>query len=219
MDARGVGCCDPRYAASNLPGQPEESLVRGRNLRLSYIELHAASAFSFLDGASLPEALVNACHDFEMPAMALLDRDGVYGSARFHLTGKKAGVRAHVGAELSLSSGCTLPVLALNRIGYQNLCRLLTESKLRAAKGKSTVSEEELLRYAEGLVCLTGSERGPLPHALLKDGYSKGLRVAEQLVEIFGRDHVYVELQRHFVREEEAVNQRAIEIARNLKLP
>ena len=70
---------------------------------MSYIELHAASAFSFLDGASLPEALIGACHEFEMPAMALLDRDGVYGAARFHLAGKKAGVRAHVGAEISMS--------------------------------------------------------------------------------------------------------------------
>ena len=186
---------------------------------MSYIELHAASAFSFLDGASLPEAMINACHDFEMPAMALLDRDGVYGSARFHLTGKKAEVRAHVGAEISLSSGCALPVLALNRTGYQNLCRLLTESKLRAAKGKATVSEEQLRRYSQGLVCLTGGEHGPLPQALLREGIGKGLKTTEQLVEIFGPDRVYVELQRHFLREEEAVNQRAIEIARKLKLP
>ena len=186
---------------------------------MSYIELHAASAFSFLDGASLPEALINTCHEFEMPAMALLDHDGVYGSARFHLTGKKAGVRAHVGAEISLSSGCTLPVLVLDRTGYQNLCRLLTESKLRAAKGKATVSEEELRHYSKGLVCLTGGEHGPLPQALLKEGYNQGLQATERLVEIFGRDRVYVELQRHFLREEEAANQRAIEIARKLKLP
>jgi error-prone DNA polymerase len=186
---------------------------------LSYIELHAASAFSFLDGASLPETLINACHEFEMPAMALLDRDGVYGSARFHLTAKKAGVRAHVGAEISLDSGCALPVLALDRTGYQNLCRLLTESKLRAAKGASTVSENELRRYSRGLICLTGGECGPLPRATLKEGFDEGLRVTERLVEIFGHDRVYVELQRHFLREQESVNQRAVEIARKLKLP
>jgi error-prone DNA polymerase len=186
---------------------------------LSYIELHAASAFSFLDGASLPETLINACHEFEMPAMALLDRDGVYGSARFHLTAKKAGVRAHVGAEISLDSGCTLPVLALDRTGYQNLCRLLTESKLRASKGTATVSENELRRYSKGLICLTGGEHGPLPQATLKNGFDEGLRITERLVEIFGHDRVYVELQRHFLREQESVNQRAVEIARKLKLP
>ena len=186
---------------------------------MSYVELHAASAFSFLDGASLPEALINACHEFEMPAMALLDRDGVYGSARFHLTGKKAGVRAHVGAEISLDSGCVLPVLALDRRGYQNLCRLLTESKLRAPKGTATVSEDQLRHYSEGLICLTGGERGPLPQATLKKGFHEGLKITERLVDIFGRDRIYVELQRHFVRDQEAVNQRAVEIAQRLKLP
>jgi error-prone DNA polymerase len=154
-----------------------------------------------------------------MPAMALLDRDGVYGSARFHLTAKKAGVRAHVGAEISLDSGCTLPVLTLDRTGYQNLCRLLTESKLRASKGTATVSENELRRYSKGLICLTGGEHGPLPQATLKNGFDEGLRITERLVEIFGHDRVYVELQRHFLREQESVNQRAVEIARKLKLP
>ena len=194
-------------------------MVCGRDLRLSYVELHAASAFSFLDGASLPEALIEACHEFEMPAMALLDRDGVYGSARFHLAGKKAGVRAHVGAEISMDSGCSLPVLALDRRGYQNLCRLLTESKLRAAKGTATVSEEQLRQYSQGLICLTGGERGQLTQSTLKKGFREGLRVTERLVEIFGRDRVYIELQRHFLRDQEAVNQRAVEIARSLRLP
>ncbi len=186
---------------------------------MSYIELHAASAFSFLDGASLPESLIEACHNFEMPAMALLDRDGIYGAARFHLSGKKAGVRAHVGAEISLSSGCQLPVLVLNRSGYRNLCRLLTQMKLNAPKGTATLSEEDLLPYSEGLVCLTGSERGPLPRALHRGGMPEGRRTIERLVEIFGRDRVVVELQRHYLRDEEAANQRAVEIARSLRLP
>jgi error-prone DNA polymerase len=186
---------------------------------LSYIELHASSAFSFLDGASLPETLIETCHAYEMPSMALLDRDGVYGAARFHLAGKKAGVRAHVGAEISLKSGSALPVLARNRTGYQNLCRLLTQMKLHAPKGTATLREDDLIPFAEGLVCLTGSEQGPLPRAIRNGGESEGRRVTERLVNIFGADGVYVELQRHFLREEEAVNQRAISIARTLKLP
>src|SRR5688572_8211520 len=187
MGYRGLG-----FPAENLSRGRKQPLVCRGDLRLSYIELHAASAFSFLDGASLPERLIEACHAFEMPAMALLDRDGVYGSARFHLAAKKAGIQAHVGAELSLTSGGTLPVLVLNRKGYQNLCRLLTQSKLNSPKGTATVSEEDLMPYSEGLVCLSKGERGR--------------RGVERLVEIFGRDGVYVELQRHFVRDEEAVN-------------
>jgi error-prone DNA polymerase len=186
---------------------------------LSYVELHATSAFSFLNGASLPEALIRACSDFGMPAMALLDADGVYGSARFHLAAKKAGVHAHVGAEITLASGCTLPVLAINRTGYQNLCRLLTQMKLRAPKGKATAREEDLPAYSEGLVCLTGGENGPLHHAVRTGGAAEGRGVVQKLGEIFGSDGVYVELQRHFLREEEAVNQRAVEIAHNLRLP
>ena len=72
---------------------------------MKYIELHASSAFSFLDGASLPEELIGACAAYAMPAMALLDRDGVYGAPRFHLAAIKAGIRAHIGAEVSVAPG------------------------------------------------------------------------------------------------------------------
>jgi error-prone DNA polymerase len=68
-----------------------------------YIELHARSAFSFLEGASLPEEMAGVCAELGLPGMALLDRDGVYGAPRFHLAAKKAGVRAHIGAELTVS--------------------------------------------------------------------------------------------------------------------
>ena len=66
-----------------------------------YIELHSRSAFSFLEGSSLPENLIARCAELNMPAMALLDRDGVYGAARFHMAAKKAGIKAHIGAEVT----------------------------------------------------------------------------------------------------------------------
>ena len=69
-----------------------------------YIELHTRSAFSFLEGASLPEDLVATCANLNMPAMALLDRDGVYGAPRFHIAAKKAGIKAHIGAEVTCES-------------------------------------------------------------------------------------------------------------------
>src|SRR5438552_15585375 len=96
-----------------------------------YLELHARSAFSFLEGASLPEELATLCAELDMPAMALLDRDGVYGAPRFHLAAKKLGVRAHIGAEVTLEDGSVLPLLVETRAGYQNLCRLITNVKLR----------------------------------------------------------------------------------------
>ena len=104
-------------------------------MKEAYIELHARSAFSFLEGASLPEELASRCAELNMPGMALLDRDGVSGSARFHLAAKKLGLRAHIGAEVTSAGGCRYPVLAENRTGYQNLCRLITRMKMRSKKG------------------------------------------------------------------------------------
>src|SRR2546426_6509000 len=147
-----------------------------------YIELHASSAFSFLDGASLPEELVGACAEYEMPAIALLDRDGVYGAPRLHHAAKKAGLQAHIGAEVTSTTGVRYSLLAETREGYQNLCRLLTRMKLRAAKGKGAVTEDELAAHARGLVCLTGGECGPLTTTIPNN---TGRRTLEQLVAIF----------------------------------
>jgi error-prone DNA polymerase len=217
-----------------------------------YVELHARSAFSFLEGASLPEDLVAACNALHMPAMALLDRDGVYGSPRFHLAAQRIGIKAHIGAEvtceehppqrhgdpenaktkirnsqsamnssvsLCLCGGFRLPLLAATRAGYQNLCRLITKMKLRAAKGEGTVREDELQEHAAGLICLTGDAKGPLAAALARGGIEEGRHALEHLIHIFGHENVYVELQRHFLREEEAQNRAAIEMARSLNLP
>jgi error-prone DNA polymerase len=211
-----------------------------------YIELHSRSAFSFLEGASLPESLVAACANLNMPAMALLDRDGVYGSPRFHMAAKKAKIKAHIGAEvtcelfsprrhgdtekvihkstdssvpLSLCGKFRLPLLVSSRQGYQNLCRLITKMKLRSVKGEGVVCEEELREHATGLICLTGDDNGPLAFALAHSGLEEARGCVEQLTNIFGRENVYVELQRHFHREQEARNHAAIEIAHSLQLP
>jgi error-prone DNA polymerase len=234
-----------------------------------YTELHARSAFSFLEGSSLPEELMSACARLNMPAMALLDTEGVYGAPRFHLAAKKLGIKAHIGAEvsallprshgdtektkatsrsqvddlcrrtsdnqqfknfsvpkpaLSAAEGCLrgksrLPLLVSSRAGYQNLCRLITKMKLRAKKGEGEVCEEELEEHAPGLICLTGGAGGPLASALQHGGSEEARKQIEQLIGMFGRGNVYIELQRHFHREEETRNRAAIAIARSLNLP
>ncbi|MBV8828514.1 MAG: error-prone DNA polymerase, partial [Acidobacteriaceae bacterium] len=192
---------------------------------MQYIELHARSAFSFLAGASLPESLACACVERQLPAMALLDRNGVYGSARFHLTSKANNIKAHVGAEISVSGclGCPgsyYPLLVQNRAGYQNLCRLITKTKLRAPKNTPTAATlSELEQHASGLLCLTGDEDGPLAQALYSGGKAEGRGLLKRLTHIFGVDNVYVELQRHFRADQEYRNHVAIELARELKLP
>jgi error-prone DNA polymerase len=165
-----------------------------------YVELHARSAFSFLQGASLPEDLVSAGHDLGIPAMALLDRDGVYGAPRFHLAAKKTGMRAHIGSEITCTNGRRYPLLCENREGYRNLCRLVTRMKLRAKKGEGAATLEEIAEFAQGLICLT-------PH------------IDETLAGIFGQRNLYAELQRHMDRHEEARNQAVVEKARRMGIP
>src|ERR1700758_1630385 len=174
-----------------------------------YVELHAASAFSFLEGASQPEKLVERAVELEMPAMALLDRNGVYGSARFHTSATRNDIHAHVGAEISVSSlgprltppawlphqhvaePARLPLLCESRAGYQNLCQLITQFKMREKyKGEGTATVEDLQHYAPGLVCITGGDEGPLAAALASGGEDAGRETVEQLVRIFGRDNI-----------------------------
>jgi error-prone DNA polymerase len=187
---------------------------------MPYVELHARSAFTFLEGASLPESLVARCAEQNLPAMALLDRHGVYGAARFHMAAKRCGIKAHVGAEVSIAEGGNYPLLVESRTGYQNLCRMITTAKLRTNKKTvATVGLAELQSHAQGLICLTGDENGPLAHALAKDGMAGGRDLLRQLISIFGSQNVYVELQRHADRFQEARNQAAVSLARERGLP
>jgi error-prone DNA polymerase len=209
-----------------------------RSMTDGYVELHAASAFSFLEGASQPESLIERAVELEMPAMALLDRNGVYGCARFHTSAKRNKIRALIGAEVAFSSlgprltspawsphqhieePVRLPLLCESRTGYQNLCQLITRFKMRErTKKEGAATQDELQQYSSGLVCLTGGNEGPLAAALVHGGEDAGYKTVERLTHIFGRKNVYIELQRHHEREEEWRNQAAIRIARSLKLP
>ena len=203
-----------------------------------YIELHAASAFSFLEGASVPENLIRAAFEHDMPAMALLDRNGVYGLPRFHASAQANNMRAHVGAEVAVGDWgmrleppawtphrkapepVRLSLLCVSRTGYQNLCRMITRYKMRErgkAEGEATASD--LAEFAPGLICLTGGDEGPLAAALTQGGEAAGRKLLEQLVQLYGQANVYVELQRHGERAEEWRNQAALRLAESLRLP
>ena len=130
---------------------------------MSYVELHAGSAFSFLRGASFPEQLAETAAELEMPAMALLDRNGVYGAQRFSVAAREQNMRPIIGCELSLEDDSILQVLVENRTGYKNLCELLTQAHLRNEKGMCAVQWSELPEFAEGLVALFGLGSAHLP--------------------------------------------------------
>jgi error-prone DNA polymerase len=183
----------------------------------AYIELHARSAFSFLEGASLPEELASRCAELEQPAMAVTDAHGVYGAPRFHLSAKKLGIRALIGAEVASEAGGRYTLLAESREGYQNLCRLITRTKFRGGMpGKPEnpfATENAFAEYAAGLICLTGGDEGPLADV------TKACERLENLVCTFGPRNVFVELQRHYRRDQEERNQALVELARSRKLP
>jgi len=184
-----------------------------------FVELHAQSAFSFLEGAALPEAFAEAAARLEMPAVALVDRDGVYGAARLTRAALAAGLQPIIGSELTLADGSRLPLLVEDREGYQNLCRLITRMKLGASKGEAVATLDDLEPYASGLVCLTGGARGPLALRLAQGDDDGARRILVRLVSIFGRASSYVEVQRHLDREQESILQRLVSLAREARAP
>ncbi len=195
-----------------------------------YVELHTSSAFSFLDGASLPEALVDQAQALGYDTLALLDRDGVYGAPRFYQAARKAGLRALVGAELTMQTGhggaassslhvplhapliWRLPVLVASAHGYRSLCRLITRMKLAAAKGQGALSVRDLDGHVEGLVALVGR---PM---LAADRHGVA-GLLDQIVGVFGRAQVHVEIQRHLTRDEEVDNRILVSAAEAYRVP
>jgi error-prone DNA polymerase len=193
-----------------------------------YVELHAASAFSFLEAASTPERLVERASSLGYPAIAVLDRDGVYGAPRLHMAARKAGIKALVGAELTIRthqqrysphppSLWRLPVLVASREGYRNLCRLITRMKQDTPKGEVTATGGAL-----GLEDLDGSTSGLIALAgrAVLGGSRHGVGgLLDRLVGVFGRERLYVELQRHLQRDEEADNHALVTLASAYHVP
>ena len=177
-----------------------------------YIELHTASAFSFLAGASLPETLMARAAHLGYPAVALLDRDGVYGAPQWHRAAKAAGIKALIGAELTMVDGTTIPVLVSSQRGYRHLCRLVTRAKRGVPKGASALTLDALEGHTEGLVALVGRD------ALLARRHGVG-GLVDRVVGLFGRTNVWIELQRHLRREEEAANASLLDLAAAFRVP
>ena len=209
-----------------------------------YAELRAASAFSFLNGSSLPEDLVARAAALGLPAMALVDTNGLSGAPRFWKAAKAAGVKALVGAEVviaphpaligrrgplglvppPLPAGISYPrltLLAENQKGYRNLCLLLTAAAAGKPKGQAAATWEEVAAHAEGLHVLTGGEESVVTRALTSrdtGGFDAARRELGRLAALFpGRLHV--ELQRHFLREEEHLNRAFLDLALAARLP
>ena len=179
-----------------------------------YVELHCHSAFSFLDGASLPDELVPAARELGYQALALTDHNSVSGSMEFAVTARALGLRPIHGAEVDLADGRHLTLLVEDARGWSSLCRILTRAHAHTREkpgppSQAFVELEEVLEGAEGLVCLSGCAlRGVHDEPTLR-----------RLLEAFGPDRLRIELQRPFLRDDRARNRRLEGLSRRLGVP
>jgi error-prone DNA polymerase len=167
-----------------------------------YVELRAASAFSFLRASSLPEDLVDRARELGYDALALSDRDGLYGAPRFYQRARKYNFHAMVGADITLENQSRLLLLVQNRAGYRNLSRLITNAKAGRPKGEALVTLPDLEAHAPGLLAI-----------------SDGNVDLDRLRAIFRPGDLYLEVQRHHDAAEERRNRTIIAVARHKKLP
>ena len=180
---------------------------------MTYVELHAHSAYSFLDGASSPEEIVAAAAVHGYESIALTDHDGLWGSMEFAHACKGFGVKPITGAEMTLDDGSHLTLLAADRAGYSNLCRLITHAHEHTRENPRErtdphVSIEQVERHAEGIVCLSGCARAGAAELH-----------GNRLLAAFGRERLRVELQRPYWRRDRARNRMLVRLAERLRVP
>ena len=180
-----------------------------------FYELHARSAFSFLSSGSIPEELAAHGAHLGLGGMGLLDRDTVAGAVRFHFQAKEKGIKPIVGSEITMDDGSLLPLVPMNLKGYQNLSKLITTVKLRNKKGEHFATRKDIEDHSSGLMCFTGGADGFI-HKSIKN--RQGQADLAWLNYVF-EDSLYIELQRHHLRNEEAINQSLLGLSHKLRIP
>jgi error-prone DNA polymerase len=184
-----------------------------------YAELHCHSAYSFLDGASPPDELLAEAHRLGYPALALTDRNGIYGSLAFAHAAQPLGIQAITGAEVTLTDGCQLILLAETPQGYRNLCRLLTQAHLGAERLDPRLPLMAIAERQDGLIILSGSRRdGLMPKKLEQEGLNAARHLAAHCKSLFGPERLFIEIQRNRVRGDVALSRALIGIAEDIQL-
>ena len=184
----------------------------------SYVELHCHSNFSLLDGASSPEELIARAKELGMTTLAITDHDGLYGAVRFYKAARELGIKPLIGAEITLDNGCHLPLIAENKTGYSNLCRLLSYSHLKGGKTEAALDWPTLAGLSSGLICLSGCRSGEVCKCLLQAKEDDAMAVAEKYLETFGRENFFIELQHHYLPDDTRLCQQLVSIARKLSI-
>ncbi len=184
-----------------------------------YVELHCHSHYSLLDGASSPEDLIARAAEVGMPALALTDHDAVYGAVRFVKAAGERSIKPILGAELTLHDGSHLTLLVRDSTGWANLCALITTGRHNADKGDSRLPDGMLTDHTAGLIALSGCRKGQLS-ALLKAGKrDQAAQTAAAYRDQFGEGHFYIELQYHYLPNDDWLNGELAALAQSLNIP
>ncbi len=168
-----------------------------------YTELHCHSYYSLLDGASSPAALLDRAAALSMSALALTDHDGLIGAVEFWRAARARGIQPIIGAEVMLAHGSHLTLLAETQAGYANLSRLISVGQLAGAKGAPVLTIADVAQHAVGLLCLSGCRQGAVAQAVLANDMGRAMRAAGKLADIFGRNRCWIELQRHWLPDDD----------------
>ncbi|MCR4316114.1 MAG: DNA polymerase III subunit alpha [Planctomycetes bacterium] len=195
-----------------------------------FVHLHVHSGYSLLDGQTTPENLAAKAKEHGMSALALTDHGNLFGAIEFYDACKKEGIKPIIGMEgyVTRVSRHTrtreepnfhLCLLAKNHAGYQNLMKLSSEAYLTGFYYKPRLDFDLLAEHSEGLIALTACLGGMVPHYLLRDQYSEARETAIRMREIFGQDHLFLELQRHGIKEQVHVNEGLMKLSKALDIP
>ena len=180
-----------------------------------FVHLHVHSPFSFLDGASSIEDLVEAAA-CDMPALALTDHNNVSAAVRFHRAATAAGIKPIIGAEVTIAGDHHLTLLAQNPRGYANLCHILTHAHLSQPRLAPATSPEILRRHSEGIIALSGCRRGEVPSLILQRRFAEAEQAARRYRDIFSRDRFFLEMQNLLLPGDRSLNACLAQLARRL---
>lgn len=183
-----------------------------------FVHLHVHSPYSFLEAGSSIQDLVDQAAALEMEALALTDRNRLSGAVAFTRAARAAGIRPLLGAEVTLTDGTHLTLLADGPEGYATLSQLLTHAHLSRPRGEPAVSPEALEEQHQGLIALSGCRRGEIARRLLWGDRSGALRAAQRYASLFGRENFYIELQNNRLPGGRALNAALREIAQRAGL-
>ncbi|MBX3065079.1 MAG: error-prone DNA polymerase [Anaerolineae bacterium] len=183
-----------------------------------YVELHAHSYYSLLDGASSVEDLVKRAAELAMPALALTDHDNVYGAVRFWQAAQHYGIRPIFGAELTFSDDSHLTLIVRNDQGWRNLCNLISLARFNAPKGDARLPVEALDGRTDGLIALSGCRKGAVPRAIRSSNWTAALDQAKYFRDIFGKEHFFIELQCHHLPDDDQLTYKLAQLAEHLQL-